>query len=173
MAFLEPKVRTLEFIFYVFIAKWCRTLAIVSFFLIIIFLNILYIIFHVAVLSLSYLTYIKLCTLVKRNESMAHTLQAKLKEPESDENKRGPRPQDLIRLYDIILQVSVCILKLNWQRFYTFSDVCSENGTGHDVMSCCKTPTSFVAGCKFVTCFLAKLFKIAWGMWSLKQNINP
>uniref|UniRef100_A0A3Q3KRE2 Signal recognition particle subunit SRP68 n=1 Tax=Monopterus albus TaxID=43700 RepID=A0A3Q3KRE2_MONAL len=53
---------------------------------------------------LHYLTYIKLCTLVKRNESMAHTLQAKLKEPESDENKRGPRPQDLIRLYDIILQ---------------------------------------------------------------------
>nr|XP_046265502.1 signal recognition particle subunit SRP68 [Scatophagus argus] len=52
----------------------------------------------------SYLTYIKLCTLVKRNESMARTLQAKLKEPEADENKRGPRPQDLIRLYDIILQ---------------------------------------------------------------------
>ncbi|XP_008290036.1 signal recognition particle subunit SRP68 [Stegastes partitus] len=52
----------------------------------------------------SYLTYIKLCTLVKRNESMAHTLQAKLKEPEADETKRGPRPQDLIRLYDIILQ---------------------------------------------------------------------
>ncbi|XP_049577674.1 signal recognition particle subunit SRP68 [Syngnathus scovelli] len=52
----------------------------------------------------SYLSYIKLCTLVKRNESMAHTLQAKLKEPEGDENKRGPRPQDLIRLYDIILQ---------------------------------------------------------------------
>uniref|UniRef100_A0A8C6TP42 Signal recognition particle subunit SRP68 n=1 Tax=Neogobius melanostomus TaxID=47308 RepID=A0A8C6TP42_9GOBI len=51
----------------------------------------------------SYLTYIKLCTLVKRNESMAHTLQAKLKEPQVDE-KRGPRPQDLIRLYDIILQ---------------------------------------------------------------------
>lgn len=65
----------------------------------------------------SYLTYIKLCTLVKRNESMAHTLQAKLKEPEADENKRGPRPQDLIRLYDIILQVNVwtssttCILR--------------------------------------------------------------
>lgn len=55
----------------------------------------------------SYLTYIKLCTLVKRNESMAHTLQAKLKEPEADENKRGPRPQDLIRLYDIILQVHI------------------------------------------------------------------
>ncbi|KAK5599540.1 signal recognition particle subunit srp68 [Crenichthys baileyi] len=52
----------------------------------------------------SYLTYIKLCTLVKRNESMAHTLQAKLKETGADENKSGPRPQDLIRLYDIILQ---------------------------------------------------------------------
>ncbi|XP_077936496.1 signal recognition particle subunit SRP68 isoform X2 [Gasterosteus aculeatus] len=52
----------------------------------------------------SYLSYIKLCTLVKRNESMARTLQAKLKEPDADENKRGPRPQDLIRLYDIILQ---------------------------------------------------------------------
>lgn len=52
----------------------------------------------------SYLTYIKLCTLVKRNESMAQTLHAKLKETQSDENKRGPRPQDLIRLYDIILQ---------------------------------------------------------------------
>uniref|UniRef100_A0A671L7S1 Signal recognition particle subunit SRP68 n=1 Tax=Sinocyclocheilus anshuiensis TaxID=1608454 RepID=A0A671L7S1_9TELE len=52
----------------------------------------------------SYLTYIKLWTVVRRNESMAHALQAKLKEPQTDENKRGPRPQDLIRLYDIILQ---------------------------------------------------------------------
>ncbi|CAL8351144.1 unnamed protein product [Boreogadus saida] len=52
----------------------------------------------------SYLSYIKLCTVVKRNESMAHTLQAKLKDPHNDENKRGPKPQDLIRLYEIILQ---------------------------------------------------------------------
>uniref|UniRef100_A0A4W5RLU4 Signal recognition particle subunit SRP68 n=1 Tax=Hucho hucho TaxID=62062 RepID=A0A4W5RLU4_9TELE len=52
----------------------------------------------------SYLIYIKLWTVVKRNESMAHMLQAKLKEPQTDENKRGTRPQDLIRLYDIILQ---------------------------------------------------------------------
>uniref|UniRef100_A0A8B9KRB5 Signal recognition particle subunit SRP68 n=1 Tax=Astyanax mexicanus TaxID=7994 RepID=A0A8B9KRB5_ASTMX len=52
----------------------------------------------------SYLTYIKLWTVVRRNESMARALQAKLKEPQTDENKRGPRPQDLIRLYDIILQ---------------------------------------------------------------------
>lgn len=36
---------------------------------------------------------------------MAQALQAKLKEPQTDENKRGPRPQDLIRLYEIILQV--------------------------------------------------------------------
>ena len=36
---------------------------------------------------------------------MAHTLQAKLKDPHNDENKRGPKPQDLIRLYEIILQV--------------------------------------------------------------------
>uniref|UniRef100_H2S1X0 Signal recognition particle subunit SRP68 n=1 Tax=Takifugu rubripes TaxID=31033 RepID=H2S1X0_TAKRU len=57
----------------------------------------------------SYLTYIKLCTLVKRNESMAHTLHGKLKEPAADENKRGPRPQDLIRLYDIILQVVLSV----------------------------------------------------------------
>ncbi|KAL1006054.1 hypothetical protein UPYG_G00067270 [Umbra pygmaea] len=52
----------------------------------------------------SYLTYIKLWTVVKRNESMAHVLQAKLKEAKPDDNKRGARPQDLIRLYDIILQ---------------------------------------------------------------------
>ncbi|XP_015212256.1 signal recognition particle subunit SRP68 isoform X2 [Lepisosteus oculatus] len=52
----------------------------------------------------SYLTYLKLWTVVKRNESMAQALHAKLKEPQPDENKRGPRPQDLIRLYDIILQ---------------------------------------------------------------------
>lgn len=67
-----------------------------------------------SVCVLSYLTYIKLCTLVKRNESMAHTLQAKLKEPQADESKRGPRPQDLIRLYDIILQVhtdTYCLFK--------------------------------------------------------------
>uniref|UniRef100_A0A672L9J9 Signal recognition particle subunit SRP68 n=1 Tax=Sinocyclocheilus grahami TaxID=75366 RepID=A0A672L9J9_SINGR len=56
----------------------------------------------------SYLTYIKLWTVVRRNESMAHALQAKLKEPQTDENKRGPRPQDLIRLYDIILQGCNC-----------------------------------------------------------------
>ncbi|TSK62591.1 Signal recognition particle subunit SRP68 [Bagarius yarrelli] len=53
----------------------------------------------------SYLTYIKLWTVVKRNESMAQALRAKLKEPQTDENKRGPRPQDLIRLYELILQV--------------------------------------------------------------------
>lgn len=58
----------------------------------------------------SYLSYIKLCTLVKRNESMAHTLHSKLKEPDADESKRGPKPQDLIRLYDIILQVTVASL---------------------------------------------------------------
>ncbi|XP_039595538.1 signal recognition particle subunit SRP68 [Polypterus senegalus] len=52
----------------------------------------------------SYLTYIKLGTVVKRYESMARVLQPKLQEPQQDENKRGPRPQDLIRLYDIILQ---------------------------------------------------------------------
>ncbi|XP_048870744.1 signal recognition particle subunit SRP68 [Brienomyrus brachyistius] len=52
----------------------------------------------------SYLTYIKLLTVVKRNESMARVLQAKLKEVQPDESKRSPRPQDLIRLYDIILQ---------------------------------------------------------------------
>lgn len=60
----------------------------------------------------SYLTYIKLCTVVKRNESMAHALHAKLKEPQPDESKRGPRPQDLIRLYDIILQVPRACLRL-------------------------------------------------------------
>lgn len=59
----------------------------------------------------SYLTYIKLWTVVKRNESMARVLQAKLKEPQPDESKRGPRPQDLIRLYDIILQVSAALEK--------------------------------------------------------------
>lgn len=55
----------------------------------------------------SYLTYIKLSTAIKRNESMAKSLQkALLQQQRSDEDgKRSPRPQDLIRLYDIILQV--------------------------------------------------------------------
>uniref|UniRef100_A0A8C5X852 Signal recognition particle subunit SRP68 n=1 Tax=Malurus cyaneus samueli TaxID=2593467 RepID=A0A8C5X852_9PASS len=54
----------------------------------------------------SYLTYIKLSTAIKRNESMAKSLQkALLQQQRSDEDgKRSPRPQDLIRLYDIILQ---------------------------------------------------------------------
>ncbi|XP_005993281.1 signal recognition particle subunit SRP68 [Latimeria chalumnae] len=52
----------------------------------------------------SYLTYIKLSTAIKRNESMAKTLQKVLKESPQDDNKHVPRPQDLIRLYDIILQ---------------------------------------------------------------------
>lgn len=57
----------------------------------------------------SYLTYIKLSTAIKRNESMAKALQKALlrqQQPEED-GKRVPRPQDLIRLYDIILQVSM------------------------------------------------------------------
>ncbi|XP_053565195.1 signal recognition particle subunit SRP68 [Bombina bombina] len=54
----------------------------------------------------SYLSYIKLSMAIKRNESMATSLQkALLEQPQAEEDgKRGPRPQDLIRLYDIILQ---------------------------------------------------------------------
>lgn len=55
----------------------------------------------------SYLTYIKLSTAIKRNESMAAGLQrALLQQQPEDDGKRCPRPQDLIRLYDIILQVT-------------------------------------------------------------------
>lgn len=55
----------------------------------------------------SYLTYIKLSTAIKRNENMAKGLQkALLQPPPEDDSKRSARPQDLIRLYDIILQVT-------------------------------------------------------------------
>ncbi|TRZ19706.1 hypothetical protein HGM15179_007439 [Zosterops borbonicus] len=62
----------------------------------------------------SYLTYIKLSTAIKRNESMAQSLQkALLQQQRSDEDgKRSPRPQDLIRLYDIILQNLVELTQL-------------------------------------------------------------
>lgn len=54
----------------------------------------------------SYLTYIKLSTAIKRNENMAKGLQRALLQPQpEDDSKRSARPQDLIRLYDIILQV--------------------------------------------------------------------
>lgn len=55
----------------------------------------------------SYLTYIKLSTAIKRNESMAKALQKTLlqEQQSEDDGKRTARPQDLIRLYDIILQV--------------------------------------------------------------------
>ncbi|KAM8947064.1 signal recognition particle subunit SRP68 [Pelodytes ibericus] len=54
----------------------------------------------------SYLSHIKLSTAIRRNESMASALQkALLRQPQAEEDgKRNPRPQDLIRLYDIILQ---------------------------------------------------------------------
>ncbi|CAH2302124.1 signal recognition particle subunit SRP68 [Pelobates cultripes] len=54
----------------------------------------------------SYLSHIKLSTAIRRNESMASALQkALLRQPQAEEDgKRSPRPQDLIRLYDIILQ---------------------------------------------------------------------
>lgn len=56
----------------------------------------------------SYLTYIKLSTAIKRNENMARGLQkALLQQQPEDDGKRSPRPQDLIRLYDIILQVTL------------------------------------------------------------------
>ncbi|KAM7001728.1 signal recognition particle subunit SRP68 isoform 3-T3 [Passerculus sandwichensis] len=62
----------------------------------------------------SYLTYIKLSTAIRRNESMAKSLQkALLQQQRSDEDgKRSPRPQDLIRLYDIILQNLVELTQL-------------------------------------------------------------
>lgn len=62
---------------------------------------------------------------------MAHTLHAKLKEPAADENKRGPRPQDLIRLYDIILQVALSpsvIICICWWLLLIFSFVSAESG---------------------------------------------
>lgn len=55
----------------------------------------------------SYLTYIKLSTAVRRNENMAKGLQKALQSQPEDDSKRSPRPQDLIRLYDIILQVTL------------------------------------------------------------------
>lgn len=61
----------------------------------------------------SYLTYIKLSTAIKRNENMARGLQkALLQQQPEDDGKRSPRPQDLIRLYDIILQNLVELLQL-------------------------------------------------------------
>ncbi|XP_074080626.1 signal recognition particle subunit SRP68 [Macrotis lagotis] len=62
----------------------------------------------------SYLTFIKLSTAIKRNESMAKGLQKALlqQQPPEDDSKRSPRPQDLIRLYDIILQNLVELLQL-------------------------------------------------------------
>ncbi|KAG8565682.1 hypothetical protein GDO81_012942 [Engystomops pustulosus] len=54
----------------------------------------------------SYLSYIKLSTAIQRNESMASALQKALlhQPPAEEDGKRTARPQDLIRLYDIILQ---------------------------------------------------------------------
>ncbi|ELW68297.1 Signal recognition particle 68 kDa protein [Tupaia chinensis] len=61
----------------------------------------------------SYLTCIKLSTAIKRNENMAKGLQkALLQQQPEDDSKRSPRPQDLIRLYDIILQNLVELLQL-------------------------------------------------------------
>uniref|UniRef100_A0A4W3GW12 Signal recognition particle subunit SRP68 n=1 Tax=Callorhinchus milii TaxID=7868 RepID=A0A4W3GW12_CALMI len=52
----------------------------------------------------SYLAYIKLSTAIKRNVSMAEALQKQLNELSQEDGKRVPRPQDLIRVYEIILQ---------------------------------------------------------------------
>lgn len=52
----------------------------------------------------SYLAYIKLSTAIKRNVSMAEALQKQLNELTQDDGKRVLRPQDLIRVYEIILQ---------------------------------------------------------------------
>ncbi|XP_045155436.1 signal recognition particle subunit SRP68 [Echinops telfairi] len=61
----------------------------------------------------SYLTFIKLSTAIRRNENMAKGLQrALLQQQPEDDSKRSPRPQDLIRLYDIILQNLVELLQL-------------------------------------------------------------
>ncbi|XP_045841324.1 signal recognition particle subunit SRP68 isoform X2 [Meles meles] len=60
----------------------------------------------------SYLTYIKLSTAIRRNENMAQGLQKALRQQPEDDGKRSPRPQDLIRLYDIILQNLVELLQL-------------------------------------------------------------
>lgn len=61
---------------------------------------------------------------------MAHTLHSKLKEPDADEGKRGPKPQDLIRLYDIILQVGVASLRLSERRQRAAPTVYLKNDRG-------------------------------------------
>ncbi|XP_077979719.1 signal recognition particle subunit SRP68-like [Glandiceps talaboti] len=52
----------------------------------------------------SYVTYIKLTKTIERNMLMAESMKENLQTGEVQEGKRHTKPQDLIRLYDIIIQ---------------------------------------------------------------------
>lgn len=52
----------------------------------------------------SYLTFIKLSNTVERNVVMARALRRRLSRGAVDDGRKAPRPQELIRLYELILQ---------------------------------------------------------------------
>uniref|UniRef100_UPI00358E9AD2 signal recognition particle subunit SRP68-like isoform X1 n=1 Tax=Myxine glutinosa TaxID=7769 RepID=UPI00358E9AD2 len=61
----------------------------------------------------SYLTYIKLRTAVERSVSMAEAMRVRLRSVTPEDGKKAPQHQELIRLYDIILQNLTEMQQLN------------------------------------------------------------
>lgn len=56
----------------------------------------------------SYLMNIRLTTTVDRNLIMVENMKQNLPENNPEEGRKITKPQDLVRLYDIIIQVSTC-----------------------------------------------------------------
>lgn len=59
----------------------------------------------------SYLMYIRLTTTVERNLLMVENLEQNLPEKNPEEGRKITKPQDLVRLYDIIIQASLDLNK--------------------------------------------------------------
>lgn len=53
----------------------------------------------------SYLTYLRLKIAIERNLLLIENLRQYLQGPQMEEGRKVTKPQDLVRLYDIIIQV--------------------------------------------------------------------
>lgn len=62
----------------------------------------------------SYLTYLRLKISIERNLLLIENLRQYLPDQQVEEGRKITKPQDLVRLYDIIIQVRNCCLQVKF-----------------------------------------------------------
>jgi hypothetical protein len=51
---------------------------------------------------------------IERNLLLVKVAKSKLAKRNDDKNEKVTKPEELVRLYDLLLQVGICVLFVNW-----------------------------------------------------------